>query len=94
LPAIRPYGKHHELGPHLPLLRLRADHRCRSSVVEHPLGKGEVVSSILTGSTNKTGLSALCPVQNLAEHNAKLQAEYAPNPHQTSTICSGGERPS
>ena len=25
--------------------------RCRSSVVEHPLGKGEVVSSILTGST-------------------------------------------
>jgi hypothetical protein len=27
--------------------------RCRSSVVEHPLGKGEVVSSILTGSTIK-----------------------------------------
>ena len=27
--------------------------RCRSSVVEHPLGKGEVVSSILTGSTRK-----------------------------------------
>jgi hypothetical protein len=27
--------------------------RCRSSVVEHPLGKGEVVSSILTGSTTK-----------------------------------------
>ena len=26
-------------------------HCCRSSVVEHPLGKGEVVSSILTGST-------------------------------------------
>src|SRR5262249_45678239 len=25
--------------------------RCRSSVVEPPLGKGEVVSSILTGST-------------------------------------------
>ena len=25
--------------------------RCRSSVVEHSLGKGEVVSSILTGST-------------------------------------------
>ncbi len=25
---------------------------CRSSVVEHPLGKGEVVSSILTGSTS------------------------------------------
>ena len=28
--------------------------RCRSSVVEHSLGKGEVVSSILTGSTRKT----------------------------------------
>jgi hypothetical protein len=28
--------------------------RCRSSVVEHPLGKGEVVSSILTGSTINT----------------------------------------
>ena len=27
--------------------------RCCSSVVEHPLGKGEVVSSILTGSTRK-----------------------------------------
>ncbi len=25
--------------------------RCRSSVVEHSLGKGEAVSSILTGST-------------------------------------------
>src|SRR5262249_6660829 len=28
--------------------------RCRSSVVEHPLGKGEVVSSILTGSTRQS----------------------------------------
>ena len=28
--------------------------RCRSSVVEHPLGKGEVVSSILTGSTSNS----------------------------------------
>src|ERR1700719_244082 len=27
--------------------------RCRSSVVEHPLGKGEVVSSILPGSTSR-----------------------------------------
>jgi hypothetical protein len=31
----------------------RPPHRCRSSVVEHSLGKGEVVSSILTGSTRK-----------------------------------------
>src|SRR5436305_3722402 len=34
--------------------------RCRSSVVEHPLGKGEVVSSILTGSTiDRHGSSSL-----------------------------------
>jgi hypothetical protein len=26
--------------------------RCRSSVVEHSLGKGEVLSSILSGSTS------------------------------------------
>ena len=32
-------------------LFLRAE-RCRSSVVEHPLGKGEVESSILSGSTS------------------------------------------
>src|SRR4029078_6024870 len=31
--------------------------RCCSSVVEHPLGKGEVVSSILTSSTNPK----ICP---------------------------------
>ena len=36
--------------------------RCRSSVVEHPLGKGEVVSSILTGST-RNGPSRICRVQ-------------------------------
>jgi hypothetical protein len=28
--------------------------RCRSSVVEHSLGKGEVESSILSGSTSQT----------------------------------------
>jgi hypothetical protein len=33
--------------------------RCRSSVVEHSLGKGEVVSSILTGSTRKNPSRAL-----------------------------------
>ena len=31
----------------------RARGRCRSSVVEHPLGKGEVDSSILSGSTSQ-----------------------------------------
>ena len=34
-----------------PLWHIRAARRCRSSVVEHSLGKGEAVSSILTGST-------------------------------------------
>src|SRR6516225_2452381 len=54
LPAMRPYGKHRAaLGPHL--LEASAPPCCRSSVVEHPLGKGEVVSSILTGSTR------ICP---------------------------------
>src|SRR4029079_18356677 len=33
------------------LLNSHPARRCRSSVVEHSLGKGEVVSSILTGST-------------------------------------------
>jgi hypothetical protein len=33
---------------------------CRSSVVEHPLGKGEVVSSILTGST--TAVTCIAPL--------------------------------
>jgi hypothetical protein len=35
---------------------------CRSSVVEHPLGKGEVVSSILTGSTTVCPCSAAAAV--------------------------------
>ena len=35
--------------------------RCRSSVVEHSLGKGEVLSSILSGSTTeKRGASECC----------------------------------
>jgi hypothetical protein len=38
-------------------LPARGPARCRSSVVEHPLGKGEVVSSILTGSTIKTPIN-------------------------------------
>ena len=43
--------------------------RCRSSVVEHPLGKGEVVGSIPTGSTSnqpylpRISVSASCPKQ-------------------------------
>src|SRR5262249_34528310 len=50
--------------------------RCRSSVVEHPLGKGEVVSSILTGSTTK-------PFQNgafVAEHSPLPRVSHANKP--------------
>lgn len=56
-------------------------------VVEHPLGKGEVVSSILTGSTrNRRCYRASCIAfeisirQQSAERNAKLRLEYGENP--------------
>ena len=50
---------------------LPAKKRCRSSVVEHSLGKGEVVSSILTGSTRRSSARsgrarATFPVSELA----------------------------
>jgi hypothetical protein len=66
------------------LLNSPVTHRCRSSVVEHPLGKGEVVSSILPGSTNKMGASANLPLQNRAEQNKKMHE----NTHQIRTKCS------
>src|SRR5262249_11820056 len=62
--------------------------RCRSSVVEHPLGKGEVVSSILTGSTIKPGFYRITVVQNRAEHNAKQRIKT----HQIRTKRSGDVR--
>ena len=47
----QPYGKDRaSFGGRVPPASVRFK-CCRSSVVEHPLGKGEVVSSILTGST-------------------------------------------
>jgi hypothetical protein len=55
--------------------------RCRSSVVEHPLGKGEVVSSILTGSTRKSGISRNDARQNRAEQSTTRRAKT----HQIST---------
>jgi hypothetical protein len=42
------------IGALAPIVIFAIARRCRSSVVEHPLGKGEVVSSILTGSTTKS----------------------------------------
>ena len=51
---FRPYGKDRRARGRVPFLLFSPPaRRCRSSVVEHPLGKGEVVSSILTGSTSR-----------------------------------------
>ena len=40
-----------------PVLHRASQRRCRSSVVEHSLGKGEVDSSILSGSTSPAAAS-------------------------------------
>ncbi len=53
LPCLRSklrYGKEAAIFGHVSAIHPAG---CRSSVVEHSLGKGEVVSSILTGSTRK-----------------------------------------
>ncbi len=56
--------------------------RCRSSVVEHSLGKGEVVSSILTGSTRNpygnTGFYALFSDPHSATQNGTMH-EHDPS---------------
>src|SRR4029077_13497826 len=52
-----PYGKDRRIRGRIPSVSHPA-RRCRSSVVEHSLGKGEVVSSILTGSTRYSEISA------------------------------------
>jgi hypothetical protein len=63
LHPLRPYGSFRRLPVPAPFEYVDGRRRdanphqcCRSSVVEHPLGKGEVVSSILTGSTSKKPL--------------------------------------
>jgi hypothetical protein len=43
--------------------------------IDTNLGKGEVVSSILTGSTMKSGGFVTAPLRNRAEQNAKLQGK-------------------
>jgi hypothetical protein len=54
--------------------------RCRSSVVEHSLGKGEVVSSILTGSTKQTLKN-----QHLSER--ALPCPPRLDPEQAANVC-------
>ena len=60
--------------------------RCRSSVVEHPLGKGEVVSSILTGSTRHAPICALFVLAFFAV----AQTERRTNMGKIRGLCSGG----
>src|SRR5262249_50804815 len=70
--------------------------RCRSSVVEHSLGKGEVVSSILTGSTRKMAIflrvfaRALTDAipQFAAERDANMTLSAVRNPYALFLDCS------
>src|SRR5260370_15078910 len=59
---------------------------CRSSVVEHSLGKGEVVSSILTGSTRKAPtnrhfltVALPCPPRGKRERGANVPQKLGEN---------------
>ena len=82
-PCLRrfgPYGKDRRIRGRIS--SIHPARRCRSSVVEHSLGKGEVVSSILTGSTTKSPINRGflhvrkdVALQNRAEQNAKRRAE-------------------
>ena len=52
-PSLHDGGRYGSFRRHSPAAAFAAlPRRCRSSVVEHPLGKGEVNSSILFGSTS------------------------------------------
>ena len=101
-PCLRrfgPYGKDRRIRGRIS--SIHPARRCRSSVVEHSLGKGEVVSSILTGSTRKSpinkGLShtrenALGKiVQNKARLDAPKRTKSAPSVRQTFTLREGDE---
>src|SRR5262249_26589157 len=54
-----------------------APSRCRSSVVEHSLGKGEVVSSILTGSTSDSHSAASWQDVAIRRRESLAEMEYA-----------------
>jgi hypothetical protein len=63
----------------------RSRYCCRSSVVEHPLGKGEVVSSILPGSTSSDIHTHLYTHQGKVPRaaNPALQALPRPQRHRS-----------
>src|SRR5580698_2350235 len=86
----RPYGKDRRASS-APIDR----HCCRSSVVEHSLGKGEVVSSILPGSTRfpfeirVTWIGAHAVVRHFhAERSVKSPPKYGENPGTWFASCS------
>src|SRR5579884_376823 len=58
---LRPIARYGKERRAFPCMRRRhfPHPSCRSSVVEHSLGKGEVVSSILTGSTRRALIGQL-----------------------------------
>ncbi len=66
-----------------------AGQRCRSSVVEHSLGKGEVDSSILSGSTTKPNALSIT-AHEIRRCNA---IELAGGPTSGSLVCSGSFTP-
>src|SRR3954451_17134649 len=74
--------------------RPRQSSRCRSSVVEHSLGKGEVDSSILSGSTRKfkrnqhlgRGLFP-CPPLLRRERSANSPTKVGENPGTLFSVC-------
>jgi hypothetical protein len=73
----QPYGKDRaSFGGRVPPASVRFK-CCRSSVVEHPLGKGEVVSSILTGSTMFVGFFQCHASANFAERRGTMREHAA-----------------
>src|SRR5262249_8518715 len=93
---VGPYGK--DRSARAPFLIGRFSHparRCRSSVVEHPLGKGEVVSSILTGSTRKAQqITASLHERSLPPRDCHVNKACFPqlNWGETRGICSASVR--
>jgi hypothetical protein len=85
------YGKHRRAFALYSVRRAFAT-RCRSSVVEHPLGKGEVVSSILTGSTRKFAQirHVLSTISFVAAEG--VEREFCRRTEEISGICLTGSR--
>src|SRR4051794_36134158 len=67
--------------------------RCRSSVVEHSLGKGEVDSSILSGSTSKKACAAVTSYYlTVSARPAGTRSEYTHGPSHARTLEAARDR--